>query len=297
MIRDIIKIDETLCNGCGECVPTCHEGALQIIDGKVRMVSELMCDGLGACIGHCPVGALIIEKREAEAYDEVRTIKAMILKGKNTVIAHLKHLKDHGEIKYLQDGVSYLTSIQDSLTFDLNEVKANVHKATNPQVTHYSDITQKQDVCGCPGAKSQSFSMNDLPASAQGSLATQLTHWPIQMHLLNPEALHFQGADMLIAADCVAFSLGSFHQNYLKGKTLGIACPKLDSNQEIYKAKVKSLIDDARINTLTVMIMEVPCCGGLLRLVQAAIAEASRKIPLKLIMVNIKGEIIQEDWV
>jgi len=296
MIRDIIKIDEILCNGCGECVPNCHEGALQIIDGKVRMVSELMCDGLGACIGHCPVGALIIEKREAEAYDEVRTIKAMVLKGKNTVIAHLKHLKEHGEITFLQEGVSYLTSIQDSLPFDLNEVKAIVHKATNSRVTH-SEITQKQDARGCPGAKSQSFSMEVTPVYVQGSLATQLTHWPIQMHLLNPVALHFQGADMLIAADCVAFSLGSFHQSYLKGKTLGIACPKLDSNQEIYKTKVKSLIDDARINTLTVMIMEVPCCGGLLRLVQAAIAEASRKIPLKLITVNIRGEIIQENWV
>ena len=147
------------------------------------------------------------------------------------------------------------------------------------------------------GSKSQSFTMNVPAASAQGSLASQLTHWPVQLHLFNPMAQHFQGADMLIAADCVAFSLGNFHQNYLKGKTLGIACPKLDSNQEIYKTKVKSLIDDARINTLTVMIMEVPCCGGLLRMVQSAVAEASRKIPLKLVVVSTQGEILKEDWI
>lgn len=300
MLRDIIKIDEDLCNGCGECVPNCHEGALQIIDGKVRMVSELMCDGLGACIGHCPMGALTIEKREAPAYDEVETIKEMISKGKNTIIAHLKHLKEHGEVKFLQEGITYLTSVQNTLPFDLQEVKAAVHNAANPKFIEQMKETQtpqpKQEACGCPGSKSQSFSMNIPSASAQGSLASQLTHWPIQMHLFNPTAQHFQGADMLIAADCVAFSLGGFHQNYLKGKTLGIACPKLDSNQEIYKLKIKSLIDDARINTLTVMIMEVPCCGGLLRIAQSAVAEASRKIPVKLVIVSTKGEILKEDW-
>jgi len=298
MVRDIIKIDEDLCNGCGECVPNCHEGALQIIDGKVRMVSELMCDGLGACIGHCPVGALTIEKREAPAYDEIETIKEMISKGKNTVIAHLKHLKEHGEVKFLQEGVGYLSSVQATLPFDLNQVKAAVHSTQNPKLIekmNESKVEPKHEAFGCPGSKSQSFSMNIPAASAQGSLASQLTHWPVQLHLFNPMAQHFQGADMLIAADCVAFSLGGFHQNYLKGKTLGIACPKLDSNQEIYKTKVKSLIDDARINTLTVMIMEVPCCGGLLRLVQAAVNEATRKIPLKLVIVSTRGEILKED--
>lgn len=298
MIRDIIKIDEDLCNGCGECVPNCHEGALQIIDGKVRMVSELMCDGLGACIGHCPVGALTIEKREAPAYDEVETIKEMISKGKNTIIAHLKHLKEHGEVKFLHEGVSYLTSVQDSLPFDLQEVKAAVHNASNPKLIEKMSHSEpaKTEACGCPGSKTQSFTVN-LPSSATGSIASQLTHWPVQLHLINPLAQFFQGADMLIAADCVAFSLGGFHQNYLKGKTLAIACPKLDANQDIYATKIKTLIDESRINTLTVMIMEVPCCGGLLRMVQSAIAEASRKIPLKLVIVSTRGEILKEDWI
>jgi len=301
MVRDIIKIDDDLCNGCGECVPNCHEGALQIIDGKVRMVSELMCDGLGACIGHCPVGALTIENRECEAYDEVKTLQEMVSKGKNTVIAHLKHLKEHGEIKYLQEGITFLTSIQATLPFDLNEVKAAVHTASNPKfvekLTQPHTAQPKQEACGCPGSKAQSFTVDIPAATVQGTLSSQLTHWPVQLHLINPAAQFFHGADMLLAADCVAFSLSGFHQNYLKGKTLAIACPKLDANQDIYKTKIKTLIDDTRINTLTVMIMEVPCCGGFLRMVQSAIAEATRKIPLKLVIVSTRGEILKEDWI
>jgi len=299
MVRDIIKINEDLCNGCGDCIPNCHEGALQIIDGKVRMVSELMCDGLGACIGHCPMGALSIETREAEAYNEVETIKEMVSKGKNTVIAHLKHLKEHGEIAFLKEGVIFLSSIQETLSFNLDEVKAAVHNAPNAIQIEKSiqSPTLQPQASGCPGSKSQSFSVNFPAANTQGSLASNLTHWPIQLHLINPSAQHFQAADMLIAADCVAFSLAGFHQNYLKGKTLCIACPKLDNNQQVYITKIKALVEHARINTITVMIMEVPCCGGLLRMVQTALAEATRKIPLKLVIVGTRGEVIKEDWI
>ena len=127
MKRDILKIDDELCNGCGFCVPNCHEGALQVIDGKVRLVSELMCDGLGACIGHCPEGAITIEKREAEPYNEVRVMEQMNDKGKNTVIAHLKHIKDHGATSYLRDGVGYLKEHQTELEFNLDEVISEVH--------------------------------------------------------------------------------------------------------------------------------------------------------------------------
>jgi MinD superfamily P-loop ATPase len=119
MKRDILKIDEELCNGCGQCVPNCHEGALQVIDGKVRLVSELMCDGLGACIGHCPEGAITIETREAEPYNEIRVMKQMKDKGKNTIIAHLKHMKDHGETGFLQEGVNYLKENRNSLNLIL----------------------------------------------------------------------------------------------------------------------------------------------------------------------------------
>ena len=127
MKRDILKIDEELCNGCGLCVPNCHEGALQVIDGKVRLVSELMCDGLGACIGHCPEGAITIETREAEPYNETRVMEQMKDKGKNTVIAHLKHMKDHGETGFLQEGIAYLKEHRAELSFNLDEVISAVH--------------------------------------------------------------------------------------------------------------------------------------------------------------------------
>jgi len=123
MKRDIIKINEELCNGCGLCVPNCHEGALQVIDGKVRLISDLMCDGLGACIGHCPLGAITIEQREAEAYDEVKVMADMVSKGKNVVIAHLKHLKEHGEEGFLEEGITYLLSHKEEIKFDGKQEK------------------------------------------------------------------------------------------------------------------------------------------------------------------------------
>src|SRR6056297_1786780 len=124
MIREIVKIDEELCDGCGNCIPNCHEGALQMIDGKARLVSELMCDGLGACIGHCPQGAITIEKRESEEYDEQAVMAEMIDKGKNTVLAHLNHLQDHGEDRYLKQALEYLQAHRESLPFALKEVHA-----------------------------------------------------------------------------------------------------------------------------------------------------------------------------
>ena len=202
MKRDILKIDEDLCNGCGKCVPNCHEGALQVIDGKARLVNDLMCDGLGACIGHCPEGAITIEK----------------------------------------------ASIQ------------------NDTVT-----------------------ILDQPS--------ELRQWPVQMHLVNPEAPYFKSADLLLAADCVAFSMGDFHSNHLKDKSLAIACPKLDQETNSYIEKLTAMIDIAKVNTITVMMMEVPCCGGLLNMVKTALVSASRKVPVKKMIVGINGEVLQENWV
>ena len=121
MEREMVKIDEELCNGCGLCIPGCHEGALQIIDGKARLISDLMCDGLGACLGHCPQGAITIEKREAEAYDETRVMEIMVTRGMNTVVAHLKHLKEHNETGFLREGVKYLRDNEDKLGFNFQE--------------------------------------------------------------------------------------------------------------------------------------------------------------------------------
>lgn len=152
--------------------------------------------------------------------------------------------------------------------------------------------------CGCPGAQTVDFRKNessdaDAPA---GTVPSQLQQWPIQMHLINPMAPYYQGADVLLTADCVAYALGNYHNQYLKGRSLAIACPKLDEGQEIYVEKIKSWIDDAKINTLTVLIMQVPCCRGLLATAQEAARQAKRKVPIKYVIVSLQGEILQEEW-
>lgn len=284
MKRDIIKIDEELCNGCGLCIPNCHEGALQIIENKARLVSDLMCDGLGACIGHCPQGAITVEHREAAPYNETEVMQQMIVKGQATVIAHLKHLKDHDEKALVQEGFDVLKAAQAS-HIDIKEVFESLHQEV-----------AKSAVSACPSAQSQSFVPASVVTFAPTSQAipSALQHWPVQMHLINPNASHFKHSDLLLAADCTAFTLGGFHQNFLKGKTLAIACPKLDSGLDVYFEKLVSLINDAEIKSLTLMVMEVPCCGGLTQLARRAIAQAEQAIPLRQIMVSIRGEILSD---
>ena len=263
MERDIIKIDDDKCTGCGECVPNCHEGALQIIDGKVRLVSDLMCDGLGACLGHCPEGAITIERREAEPYDEAKVMEIMVTKGFNTVVAHLRHLREHNETVFLKQGMAYLIANELKLVFRIDDVKKAVHQQDN--TSSGADCNNG----GCPGSKTVVFDPAEIKMADQqsnGSLQSQLRQWPVQLHLINPSAAHFIGSDLLVASDCSAFTLGDFHQKWLKNKTLVIACPKLDQGKEIYLQKFITLIETAKVNTITVMIMEVPCCGGLLHL-------------------------------
>jgi len=279
--RKIIKIDEKKCNGCGECIPNCPEGALQVIDGKARLISDIFCDGLGACIGHCPQGAITTEERDAEKYDEKKVMRENIIKaGKNTIIAHLKHLKDHGETGYLKEALEVLKEKEIEVDFDEETDTHSFH----PQ--------------GCPGTKMMDFSDEEKNVIEEsGNRASQLRQWPVQFHLVPPNAPYFQGKDVLLVADCVGYSLADFHKDYLKDKSLVIACPKLDSNLDVYLQKLTSMIDDAKINTLTVMTMEVPCCSGLLGLAQKASENASRKIPIKVIVVSIKGKILKEEWV
>lgn len=277
MKRDVIHIDEEKCTGCGLCVPECPEGAIQMIDGKARLISDLFCDGLGACLGHCPEGAISIEKREAEAYDERKVMDNVVKHGTNTIKAHLKHLQDHGQTEYYNKAVQYL---QD------HELEVPEPENKQPPIS-----------TGCPGLKSMEF---DIPQKrekkSQGLIASQLRHWPVQLHLISPNAPQYQKADLLLAADCTAFAAGNFHQDFLEEKALAIACPKLDEGQEIYLEKLRTLIDEAEINTLTVMIMQVPCCSGLVALAKQAIEKASRKVPLKIIVLSIKGEVLKEDW-
>jgi len=307
MKRDILKIDEELCNGCGQCVPNCHEGALQVIDGKIRLVSELMCDGLGACIGHCPEGAITIEQREAEPYSEALVMSKMKDKGKNTIIAHMKHLKDHGETGFLKEAVLFLRTNKMELNFDPDSVISEVHNHGNVAVeaaaTGLHVVQQHANnhhhEGGCPGSRTMVIDKPEdkINKNTTSNQPSELRQWPVQMHLVNPGAPYFRGADLLLAADCVAFSMGGFHSNHLKGKSLAIACPKLDQGTDVYVEKLTAMIDISKVNTITVMMMEVPCCGGLLQMVRAAMANAVRKVPVKQMIVGIGGEVLEEEWV
>jgi ferredoxin len=271
-----------------------------VIDDKVRLVSELMCDGLGACIGHCPEGAITIETREAEPYNETRVMEKMKDKGKNTIIAHLKHLKDHRETAYLHEGVYYLKEHRTELKFNLEEVISEVHNHGKLPVTQPQPQPQSRtEGGGCPGSRTMII---ERPSTRNDSSSTtdqpsELRQWPVQMHLVNPNAAYFRSADLLLAADCVAFSMGGFHNKYLKGKSLAIACPKLDQGTDIYIEKLTAMIDIAKVNTITVMMMEVPCCGGLMQMVKTALGNAARKVPVKKMIVGINGELLKEDWV
>ncbi|VAW24030.1 Ferredoxin 3 fused to uncharacterized domain [hydrothermal vent metagenome] len=294
MIREIVKIDEELCDGCGDCVPNCHEGALQIIDGKARLISELMCDGLGACLGHCPQGAITIEKREAEDYNEKIVIAQMINSGKNTVFAHLIHLQEHDEIGYLNQALEYIKANRDEMPFTIEEVHELLH-GSNEEV---AQPAQAGTAHGCPGSAPVAFDASGFKmASGTTDIPSALTQWPVQMHLINPVASYFNGADLLVAADCAAFSYGNFHNDFIKGRKMVIACPKLDQGKDIYIQKLTRLIDEAKVNTITTVIMEVPCCGGLSQMVNMAAQEASRKVPVKEVVISIRGEVLSEEWV
>ncbi|EAT59839.1 ATP-binding protein [Chlorobium ferrooxidans] len=289
MQRQIITIDETKCTGCGECIPGCPEGALQVIDGKARLVSDLFCDGLGACIGHCPTGAMKIESREAEPYDEKRVMHESIVKGgPNVIAAHLSHLIEHNEQGYLQQALEYLKE----------QGIANPLHSSSAHASHHHGAHGG----GCPGSKMMDFrdsgaSSNVAAAHSAASPESALRQWPIQLHLVSPQAPYFQGSDLLLAADCAAFAVGDFHAKFMSGKSLAIACPKLDSEMDIYVDKLAAMIDLSHINTITVVIMEVPCCGGLMSIVAEAQKKASRKVPVKKVVISLKGETMKEEWV
>ncbi len=257
MKRKIIKINEEKCTGCGLCVPGCHEEAIKVIDGKARLVKDVFCDGLGACLGECPEGALSIEEREAEPFDETL-------------------VKERIECRETEESCSQNSQF----------VQQNIHIMNSAGA--------------CPGSVHAVFERKPqttsgaFPAHIQSS---ELTHWPVQMHLVNPAADFFIGKDVVLAADCVAFAFGDFHEKFLKGKSLAIACPKLDDGQEKYIEKIRRMADDARINTLTVIIMQVPCCRGLIQIAQAGINKATRKVPLKVVIIGIKGNVLSEEWI
>ena len=272
MKRQIIKIDEDKCNGCGECVSGCHEGALQMIDGKARLVSEIFCDGLGACIGSCPVDAITIEEREAEPYDESKVMERLIPLGDNTVKAHLKHLFEHGEHEYVKQGVMIL-------------------KMKGIPVPDFASGGSCASG-GCPGSAAMNIqSAQNTSAPQTGTLQSQLRHWPLQLHLVNPADSSFDNADLLICADCVPYAFANFHEKFVKGKRLVILCPKLDQGTDRYIDKLAMIFQTKNVRSVTIARMEVPCCGGVEIIVQKALEKAGVSKMVNVKVVGIGGEI------
>jgi NAD-dependent dihydropyrimidine dehydrogenase PreA subunit len=248
-IRHIIEIDEELCDGCGDCVSACAEGAIQLIDGTAKLVSDSYCDGLGACIGDCPQGAISIVERDAAEFDE------------HAVAMHLARRVGRPE----------------------------------PSPTLHLLDSPINGGGGCPGARARA--LQPAPATegaTDGAAPSQLGHWPIQLHLVPATAPFFRGADLLLAADCVPFAVAGFHRRFLSGHAVAIACPKLDSNQEVYVDKLTTMIDDAQVASIHVVVMEVPCCGGLVRLVEQAVRRASRTVPVRATVIGTDGAIRRE---
>ncbi len=233
-IRNIIEIDEDKCNGCGQCVVDCAEAALQIINGKAKLVKEIYCDGLGACMGNCQTGALKVVQREAEAFDEKATEK------------------------------------------HIHETKKG-----------------KEEPCGCPGSRAVDFSEKTEARSNTAELRPELSNWPVQLKLVAPNAPFLKDSDLLLAADCTAFSAINFHGRFIKGKKLLIACPKLDDTQ-LYYEKLTEMFKGNDIKSITVTRMEVPCCGGLIYLAKEALKASGKDIPLNEVVIGIKGEILSE---
>lgn len=267
--RKIIKIDESKCNGCGLCLSNCPEGALQIIDNKARLVSDLFCDGLGACLGYCPQGAIKIEERAAEEYNERKVMENIVKQGDKVIQAHLKHLKGHGATNYLKDALDYLKD---------KRIKVSLEDSSKP--------------CVCSGSQAREFKLTKEPIekhAGTADLVSELSNWPVQIKLVPEGAPYFNGADLLIAADCVPFSYAGFHQDLLKDKILMIGCPKLD-DAEFYQEKLTRILKNNNIRSVTCAHMEVPCCFGLVSLVRAALDAADKQIPFKDIIVSIKGE-------
>lgn len=244
--RKIIQIDEDKCNGCGLCVPSCAEGAIQLIDGKARLVSETYCDGLGACLGECPVGAITIEEREAVEFDE------------KAVKSHLK---------------------------SLNYKSGAVEPAELFSAAAHSG--------GCPGSLSRTL---ELPEEAKESpeasvrAPSRLANWPVQLKLAPVMAPYFEGADILLSADCVPFASADFHRRFMAGRTVLVGCPKLDDNA-FYREKLSAIFKQNEIRSVEVVVMEVPCCSGLAFLAGEALKDSGREIPVKITLVGIRGEV------
>jgi ferredoxin len=279
--RKIVSIDEEKCTGCAECIPNCPEGALQVIDGKARLVSDLFCDGLGACVGHCPEGAMTVEERAAEPYDESKVMANIVKAGPNTIAAHLKHLQDHSACEYYEQAVVYLK-------------KHNIPLPSTGSLDHSTTGPLPPLACGCPGSAVQT-----LTPSATRSLdpsvpsrPSALRNWPIQITLVPPSAPYLKGADLLISADCVGSSHPNFHDELVQGKVLLIGCPKLD-DADAYLEKLTQMFTESTPKSVTCAHMTVPCCSGLVQLTKQAIADSGKTTPFAEVTIDVNGKQVQ----
>lgn len=276
MKRRIIKIDDEKCTGCGNCIPDCPEGALQLIDGKARLISDLFCDGLGACIGSCPEGAISVEEREAEPYDEKKVMKNIVKAGANTIKAHLKHLDDHGEIDYLNQAAEYLKD---------NGIDIPEYKENSACESGFCPGSKMIDMRGAP--------MDESNMGRNIKMSSRLRQWPVQLALVNPHAPYFNDVDLLIAADCVPFVSANFHSEFLLGKSLVVFCPKLDGDIERYIEKLSIIIRDNDVKSITTVRMQVPCCGGTTMIAKKAIEKSGKQIEIKEHIMSLQGELLQ----
>ena len=255
--RNIIEIDRDKCNGCGLCTTACAEGALVLDDeDKAVLVREIFCDGLGACLDVCPTGALKVVERESDEYDS-RAAFAHVLKTRGAAAA----AKVHGA--------------------------GAAGGPSHPGHAHGGHG-------GCPGSLARDIPREPdagEPDTWTAPVPSQLSQWPIQLHLISPAAPYFEGSDLLIAADCTAFALGGFHEDLLKGKKLVIACPKLDDS-ESYVEKLTELVKRNHLESLTVAIMTVPCCSGLERIVRLAVERSGVSLDVRKVVVGIDGKIV-----
>ncbi len=286
MKRKIITIDEERCTGCGECVPDCPEGALQILDGKARLVSDLFCDGLGACLGTCPEGAIAVIEREAEPYNEKTVMANIVRQGEAVIRAHLEHLAGHGETALYSQALEFLNE---------NGIPVPEHLAT-PARAPPSRAPAPAAACpsaGCPGAAAQRIERG-TGGGAQGAdrPSSELRQWPVQLKLLNPAAPYFDNADLLITADCVPFAYAGFHQEFLRDRIVIIFCPKLDAEIDEYVAKLAEILTLHTIRSITVVHMEVPCCTGTRRVVDRALERSGRTVPVTEHTISIRGEVL-----
>ncbi len=244
IIRKIIEIKEELCDGCGNCVVGCAEGALQIVDGKAKVMAEKFCDGLGACIGECPTGALKIIEREADEFDE------------EAVEAHLA-----------------------SLSKQAPEIPSGCPSANVEMLTPISSCQQA-----------------NIPATFSENQNSSLSHWPVQIRLVPPDAPFLKGASLLIVADCVAVALPSLHRDFLQGKAVMMGCPKFDDT-DMYIEKFAQIFAVAGIRDITVLIMEVPCCSGLPMMVQRGLQKAGKTVPMEQMVIGTRGQILKRQEV